>query len=431
MLCPAHAAGCPHPLSPGALMNVKSFVVVVCLSCVGLVGCGLTETPADRSREHLRRANYYLAFQELTDGGTAHDSSEYRAVELAYLMADGQDLVFNEREDLAIERFRRVVELDPGNAVAELWIQKSLAKLADRACRRGDLHRANGELREALLDYKVAMRCVADHATAVEGVAKVGEVVETRHARAAAHYYEGVQALGEQLWPQTWYHMVNAVEMDPAHEKARDRRDDVARRLAQQRYELAQELEESAHYGAALKEYLAIKERDPEVDGLEQRIAHMRKEVETERLVRAAEMAVFRREYKESRELLEQALEQTVTEQAHISDLLILVRERDFEERYEHAHVLELEHQLEEALAAYKQIAAVWEDFKDVKTLIGNLESAVDVATKAHARGQEAEKQGDLPAAIDAYGDALLVYPGYRKLDAKVAELKAKVGRGE
>jgi tetratricopeptide (TPR) repeat protein len=410
-------------------MHARRTAALAWLGCAAWGGCaGLGGDPIDSSRQHLQRADYYLAFHELLDAGVPPTSPAYRAAELAYLLDAGQEAVFADEEHRALELFGRALELDPGNEVATRWIAKCRHKLADRACRRGDERRRAGDLRAALLRYREATDQVAGHPGALAGVAAVGEILSKRRERAQEHYLDGVQALGEQLWPQSWYHMVNAVQMDPAHEKAKERRDDVGERLAEQRYERARDLEKGAHYGAALKEYLALRESGAPLEGLEARIAHMRREVEAERLVRAAEMAAFRRDYAEARSLLEQALEQTVTEQAHISDLLILIRERDFEERYEHAHILELEHQLEEALASYRAIAEVWPDFRDVKTLISGLESAIQVAAEAHARGQAAEQAGDLPAAIAAYEEAQLVYPGYRELDARIAELKAKIG---
>jgi hypothetical protein len=49
------------------------------------------------------------------------------------------------------------------------------------------------------------------------------------------------------------------------------------------------------------------------------------------------------------------------------------------------------------------------------------------VASTAFATGQAAEKKGELKAAIEAYGEAVLVYPGYKGLDQRIEQLKAKL----
>ena len=81
-------------------------------------------------------------------------------------------------------------------------------------------------------------------------------------------------------------------------------------------------------------------------------------------------MSAFRGEFGQARTLLEQALAKSVGEHATISDLLVLVRERELDDRYEKAHILELERRFEDALAAYRAIDADWEGFKDVRTQI-------------------------------------------------------------
>ena len=53
---------------------------------------------------------------------------------------------------------------------------------------------------------------------------QVAKTVRERKDRAEDHYTRGVEKLAEQLYGQTWYHMINAVALDPDHTKAQDRR---------------------------------------------------------------------------------------------------------------------------------------------------------------------------------------------------------------
>ncbi len=386
----------------------------------------------------MRRGDYYLAYVVLQDemGPEAVENSDdpwVRLVYLMYLMQMGQDMVFNNQEYQAIDIFESILEKEPGNTTAAKWVQKAKIKLASKAVARGDEHQRSGELSEALMAYHDAIGHVPDYPPALKGVEAVIKQVQAREARADDQYIRGVAALGERLYGVTWYHMINAIELNPEHEQARSKRDAVAARMTRDRYERALTLEDGGYYGAALKEYQAIQQRAPDFAGLTSRIERMRREVETERLIRDAEMAGFRNQYIKAREILEKAFETTSLQQAKISDLLLLVKEREAEDKYQRARILELEYHLEEALTAYQEIDSTWqfeEGFKDVKDRIADLSSTVQVASEAYAKGVEAEQAGNLEEAVDAYKEALLVYPGYRSLDKKVEDLEAKIKTG-
>ncbi len=412
-------------MSPKELLVLASLAPALA-SCSGLIGGD--DDPVAESRAHLSRGDYHLAYHELARAEPgAVDEAERQAVELAYLLSEAQELVFASREEEALEPLQRALVIAPDNQVVLGWIDKSKRKLAERATRRGDEARKSGELEAALLAYHDAERWIADWPAAQEGVAAVAARVRAHEQRAESHYVEGVKAIGEQLWGRSWYHMINAVELDPTHDKAKVRRDEVGERLLLDRYRQAIEIERDAYYGAALKEYLALAAQKPDLPGLDARIAQMRNEVEADALVRKAEMAAFRDRHDAARELLERALALTVAEHAAISDLLLLVRERDLEARYARAAVLELEHRFDEALAGFREVEAEWQGFKDVSTRISSLEAALATAAAAFERGQEAEQAGDLAAAVAAYQDALLVCPGYQGLDVRVKELRAQL----
>ncbi|MEM7199569.1 MAG: hypothetical protein AAF628_04845 [Planctomycetota bacterium] len=424
--------GLTHRLAPAglarpALARAALGLAALGLSALGLTGCAVGGSALDRSRYHMARGNYFLAYHELADREEYAGTTELRVAELAYLIWQGQRMVFSDREQQALGYLGRALELAPDNLVARQWMAKAQEKLAVRATRRGDELRMAGDLQEALDAYHEASTLVPDLPAVAEGVRAIDQEVTRRVSRAQTHYIDGVRAHGEQLWGQAYYHMVNAVDKDPKHDRARERRDHVAERLVEQRYEATKDLAAARHYGAALKEYLAIQELEPELAGLADRITHMRVEVKVEGMVREAEMAVFKQDYSSAREKLEAALDMTVTEQVAISDLLVLVREYELEDRYGEAHVLELEDHLEDALGVFQEIAGIWSDFKDVQARISSLQASIDAATEAYALGEAAEGEGDIEAAIDAFGEVQLHYPGYRDTDAKLRTLRAKV----
>src|SRR5262249_18254780 len=120
------------------------------------------------------------------------------------------------------------------------------------------------------------------------------------------------------------------------------------------------------------------------------------------------------------------AYEISKAERKRIGELLVALKEREQESRYQSAKDLELEHRFEDALKGFSEIEQAWPGFRDVPTRISGLEAAIEIATKAKARGEAAEAAGDRKAAIDAYQEALLAYPGFCGLDKRLKELREK-----
>lgn len=411
-------------------MNARIFPITACVASLALSSCRSTPDAVDRSREYYTAANYYQSFQELADERESNPGDpmierEYQRARIAFLLERAQEDVFREREPLAIRNLQQALTLDPDNEVAKRWLDKALHKLAKRTAAAGDQQRERGNLEEALKLYSEALRYVPDHAGATEGVALVRVDWASRRSKANTRYLQGVRALAEQLFGQTWYQMGIALEKDPGLANARTSQQTAQRRLIEHRYEMAKQMERDGYYAASLKEYQACAKLMPDLEGIADGIARMERETKAEDLARQGEHKMMRNEFEEARKLLEQAWEISVVERAAMSEMLVALNERAMQDLYGKALDLEYQHQKEKALALFKKVdEGMPEGFKDVKARISSLESDLAVAGRALMRGLEAEKAGDQAAALDAYQEALLVYPGYEQLDAKVAELK-------
>jgi tetratricopeptide (TPR) repeat protein len=128
--------------------------------------------------------------------------------------------------------------------------------------------------------------------------------------------------------------------------------------------------------------------------------------------------------FAEANELLAEAFEMTVSNQARISEEMVIASEKEWEARYYAAKDLEFQFQYEAAVEAYKVIDEEWPDgFMDVKARITDLQESTAMAEKAYLEGQEAEKEGDIPAAVEAYRRSLLYYPTYKGLEKKIESL--------
>lgn len=397
----------------------------------GVLGCA---GPADvtRSREYLAVGNYYQAYHEAKEALARHPedpvlAKEERSLRLAYLLDQGQRHVFEEHERRAIEFFEEALRLAPDNHIAKAWLRKAKHKLAGKLTHRGELLLGDGDLEGALRAFHDALGLVPEFPAAKEGVAKVAEIWRKRRAKAASHYLEGVRRLAERLFRQTAYHMFIATENDSTLERAKERRELARRRLAEQRLADAKEMEEHGFYAAALQAYEECRKVLGETPEIQERIARMKREVEAAKLAEQAEIELFRRNYGKARELLEKAYDLSLAERPFLSEMLVMVRERELQDRYRAAHDEEIEGRYEKAVELYRAIQKEQPGYKDVAARISDLESALEVAAEAYERGRAAEKTGDLEKALDAYREALLVHPSYRDVEKRVEELEKRV----
>jgi tetratricopeptide (TPR) repeat protein len=408
--------------------------------CALLVGCGLQRDAIQESRSYFDQGNYYQAFLILEESRNPDQPDdelerEYWRARLFYLLDLGQELVFENREAEAIEELQKALALDPDNEVALEWIAKSRSKLADRARVAGDAERVQGHLDLALGYYQEALRHVSDHTLGLAGLRLVEEAYEQKERRAKDEHMQGVRAMFDRRYNEVLHHETIALEHDPSHDDARALHARVIAVIADEQYDRARRVEEDRKYGAALMEYLMVQELVPDYPGLEQQIEHMKNEVAAEALIRKAEMVIRRAQYQaeevvrremfaEASKLLNEAFQTSISDQATISELMVIAREKEYETHYYAAKDLELQSKFEDAVEAYKVIDGEWPDgFMDVKARVTDLEEAIAQAEQAYATGQEAERQGDIEAALEAYRYALLFYPRYRDLEEKIKAL--------
>lgn len=406
------------------------------------MGCGSQHDAIQESRSYFEQGNYYQAYVVLEESRNPDQPDEelereYWQARLLYLLNQGQELVFLNREAEAIEELQKALALNPDNQVALEWIAKARLKLADRARTAGDAQRVQGKLDLALGYYQEALRHVSDHALGLEGLRRIEKAYEERARRAKDEHMQAVRAMFDRRYNEVLHHETIALEHDPSHEDARALHERVIVVIAEEQYARARKVEEDRKYGAALMEYTMVREMVPDYPGLEEHIEHMKKEVDAEALIREAEMVIRRAQYQaeedvrremfaDASKLLQEAFQLSISQQATISEYMVIAREKEYETHYYAAKDLELQSKFEEAVEAYKAIDGEWPDgFMDVKARVTDLEEAIAQAEQAYATGQEAEREGDIKAALEAYRYALLFYPRYKDLEEKIKALSA------
>ena len=234
-----------------------------------------------------------------------------------------------------------------------------------------------------------------------------------------------MRTFADQHFGRAKYHMGIALAADPSLDLAREPAAIAARNLAEARYRGAHRMEDDGFCEPALREYEALAEDYPALPGLADRIVSTRREVEAQRLAESGELAVFRGEFTRARGLLEQAYDMSESQRDSISEKLDLVRERELEHRYLLAKDLELQQHYEQALAEYRAIDKEDPGFEDVLARTSQLEASIEEAGKFYEAGLEAEKNGEIEAAIEGFVDALLFYPGYKDAAERLAKLRS------
>ncbi|MBK8976214.1 MAG: hypothetical protein IPM29_09820 [Planctomycetes bacterium] len=403
-----------------------SWIVMVCVS---LAGCGMAGVRLAEAEQLYGRADYFQAWVSIQEAHKeAPDDPEvaesYERIRAAFLLARGRELVFENRDLEAIELFERLLVLNPDDETAAGWIVRARQKLATRAARHGDTLQTEGDLEGALLAYREAVDHEPDNPIAADGLARLAETWRHRRADARDHYLEGVRALAEQLFQQTRYHMLIALDKDPGLDEARGPSARARKRLLEDRFRAARAMEAKGFFPAALREYRELRDADAALSDIDARIARTEAEVRASQLADEGQMLALRGDFTAAREKLEQALGLTTHSQDEISEALVLVHERELDRDYTVAKDHEIQGELEDAVAVYTDIDQRLPGFRDVRARISELQIRVEEAKTAYDAGLAAEAAGDREAALGHFNDVLVYWPEYRDAAARAAALR-------
>lgn len=405
----------------------------VCLAVLALISGSCASPGAtwiERGKGYFARGNFYQAFYCLQAARAEGDDGPevqklYWPYRIAYLMKRAQMRVFANEDSLALEDLAKVLAVEPDHETAKRWVHKAKTKLAAAAVVRGDSAMFEDDLETALVAYHEALTFRPGYPLAKEGLQRVADAWEKRRAKASDRYIAGVRALAEQLFGQTEYHMLIALEADPTHENAESSRAEAAVRLHEIRFQRAKEMQDKGHYGAAMIDYQWVQKQDAEFPGVADRIAQCEVEVAAQQLAEEGELALFRGDYEKARELIDQAFEKSASERLKYNELLLLTRDKEYGDKYVAAKDLQFQGFYEEAAERYASIDADYPGFLDVKARMDDLRASIDLAKESYDLGVAAEEAGKSDEALEHYEDAELHYAKYSDLGARLQRLRA------
>ena len=427
------------------MITVKHIIAAGYALSLGLSSCSGTSQILVQSEFLASQGNHYQAYWLIVNASENYpEDPELQGVfwdrRRDYLLEEARAQLYNEREGEAIELFEKVLVIEPANQVAKDWIKRALVKLAEREVRHGDILTHEGRLQESLEHFNKALRYVPDYPPAVAGLKNVIDRNRKRGDRAVEQYQLGSRARGEYppSYNRSAYHSRIALEMDKSLTRAELLKESSIRRIAEDRVKAAEKAEEDGFHAAALADYKAVQSMLPDYEDIDVRVARLEKEVDARKKCRDAEMILRKNEFDRADELLGEAFDLAVSGdvKAIVSGVMQSSRLRRYKEALLRARDLELDWHLEKSLAGYKAIEEVFkkdyppadqEGFEGVRVRIREIESTIAEATDAYKQGEAAEKAGKIKEAIDHFGEASAVYPGFKDLKARVAKLRAQL----
>ncbi len=412
---------------------LNRYFATLCVALTALAGCTAPNVELVQARDLYARGDFYQAWVSIKlahqkDAGSREVQEEYWKIRKAWLLKKGQEQVFHNEDLDAIGTFEQVLVHDEGNEIALRWIDKCKFKLANRASAKGESYRKAGDLENALRAYNDALVFEPGNARAEEGLELLGETWRAMRAKARSHYLDGVRALADQLFAQTEYHMLIALDRDPTLEEAREPAAQAQRRIAEERFRNARDMEKAGHAAAALREYEVLRKDHPNLPEIDVAIERAERETEARRLAGEGELAVFRGEFAKARKLLEDAMQLTSRDSEAIAERLLLVHEREIEHLYTLTRDMEIQGDFQEALAGYRGIDHEVPGFRDVRDRIADLEIRIEEAEKAYAAAVEAESKGEADTAIDHFIDVMVYWPSYQDAKQRLEALRAARG---
>ena len=344
----------------------------------------------------------------------------HRRASVAYLLERARRATFAGDPEKALEFVQQAQAIGPESKSVEMWLTKTRSTLARRWYERGlDLH-ARDNLDGAAIAYQHALFYDPNSEPAARSIAQVGLQLEYRAGLGQDYYHEGVRSLSA-YWLERARSRFSYADKYLDDERPAKRAEDVDKLLAQQRLEVARELENRELFAAAANEYRLALILDPDLEEAEEHRERNLREAVAKRRLLASEMDLLRGELDRALERLRTG-DVTDLQAERFAGLRTRVEEARLEGMYEAARDRERDFRYEEAIEGYGLLLAETDFFKDARTrrdtLIGYVQQADALWERAMAT-EDAQERLALLLQIDVF------WPEYRDLPERLTKLRA------
>lgn len=426
-------------MRPTAVMQAKttsgptffSFFAPCCAAALTLAACASTvieESDVERVRNLIRHGHFVEAVgqaaqlaedrPEDTEAGLLH-----RDATVAYYLARGRQKTFEGRDESALEDFKAAYGLDPESVPSANWIEKTNLKLATAWFERARSAHALEDFEGARRAYESALGYWSGHSGATEGLARVSIQQNYRANRSDDYYNEGLRALTEWRLDEAKHGFQGARKFGKKVDRAERRIDDIDRQLAERHVTLGARAESDGFFAAARNDYRVGTILDPTNENAQEGFERAKKEARVESLLEEGRMWVLRGNFAKGREVMSDALEQSVKQREEIEASIAGIRVAQSKQAYRAALDLEHDFRLEEAIAAYQGIIDEFGyDMADdsqarITTLGDYVRDAKELYAEAKASTSDQERL-DLLRQIEVF------WPEYLDIAEQIVELE-------
>jgi len=398
------------------------------LAAAALASCSSTDVEQDSGPsvgKLIAATRYEEALRVSTDRLKRVPSSanrrEQKRATIAWLMNQGRDLTFADKDFEALLTFEQALLLDPKSEVALTWIGKTRGKMATSSFDLGmELHASEGYA-GAMEHYSEALKMNPSHDGARRGLDLAKRQSAYRTGLAKDYYVDGVRALSDYWLEQAKSRFGYTRKYIPEHERALNREEKVAGMLAGQRMTLGDVYIESGLFAAARNEYRLAQILDASVVGVDEKLKLARLEARAGELLLEAEMFVFKGDFDAALTSLTEGEELT----QHQLEKFEAVRSTVDVERnrilYQRALALEHDYLYQGAIDVYDELMARVDYYEDSRARRDTLMDYVSNAGRLYA---EAGSCGDSEEEFSLLRQIEIFWPEYLDIQERISSFE-------
>jgi tetratricopeptide (TPR) repeat protein len=403
---------------------VPALLLASTAACQALAGEG--EEPSSVP-DLLRRGRYVQALEQAERAHReapqdARAEREYRLASAAVLLERGRRLLFDDRDEEALEQFLEAQRIAPEEPAIADWIYNARQKLALYWYEQAMECQASADLERAREHLERSLEYLPEFERSRAALLRALLQLNYRAGMGEEYYEQGVRNLHEHLLDQADFAFSASLKYEPDGERAVERRELTREQLAEERAAIAAGLEERGIFAAARNEYRMALLLDAANAQAQAGYERAGREEQAAEHLREADWRTLRKEYDlaraalaEGRALTEQQLEafdaaEQALEEALLGDL------------YDRARLLESDQRYEEAVVAYNELLGRAPYFRDAISRRDTLEEYVTDAAELYAQvlaASDPAEQRRLLLQIAVF------WPDHRDVQRRLAELEA------
>jgi tetratricopeptide (TPR) repeat protein len=376
-------------------------------------------------RAMVDHGRYAEAVKLAADAAKASPKSEelqslHREASIAYLLEQARRASFADRDEEALEHLDRAREIAPESRQIKDWTDRTRRKLAERWLWMAlELH-AKDQIDAALAAYESSLQYAPGDKDAITGRDLCLAILNHRAGLGRTYFDDGLHALAEYWLEQARSRFSYAKKYRPEDPKALQREEQVQQLLASERVSLGKRAEDARSFGAALAEYRQALALEPGNEAAKAGIERARLELDVAGLLARASMDIARGRYDRATELVEQATAKTGAQKDMCEGKLAAIREARLEKAYQGALALERDNRYEDAAAAYDEILAKADYYKDSITRRDTLQEYIKLASDLYAQAASAT---DTAAKLDLLQQIRSFWPDYKDIADQIRTL--------